>query len=117
MLIRLSDSTGLVDLHFLRYLHLSLFPERPPSYSLVMLEDLAILVFIVTPLFVLGLRFWTAPAYLNYRWKANSFALPLCIVPVFFADHLDIRLLGGVMFFMNYQAFWQHAGTPPKNLY
>ena len=118
MIIRLSDQVGIVDLHFLRYLHMSLFTHRsadvfrdPANW-----EDVAMIVFIVTPLFVLGLRFWTAPVYINYRWRLNSLLLPLCIGPVFFAKHFDVILLGFVVFFMNWTAFYQHL-DPPVNLY
>ena len=85
LLIRVADSTGLVDLHFLRYLYLTLFPERPATIRLAEIEDVLLLFIVLTPLFVIGLRYMTAPVYLNYRWKLNSHLAPLAFIPLFFA--------------------------------
>ena len=118
MIIRASDRIGVIDLHFLRYLHLSLFTHRSLDVFAdpANIEDVAMILFIITPLFVLGLRFWTAPVYINYRLRINSFLLPACIAPLFFAKHFDVILLGIVVFFMNWTAFYQHMDAP-VNLY
>ena len=66
------------------------------------------LLAIILPLFIIGLRFWTAPAYLVYTGKENGLAAPLSILPVFFSTHIDIMCLGILVFCINFYAFWYH---------
>ena len=48
-LIKAADRSGLIDLHFLRYMHLSLFPARVHHISIAEVEDLLMLALIITP--------------------------------------------------------------------
>ena len=104
-------------MHFLRYLHLSLFSTRPHHISIAEIEDVLMLVFIITPQFILGMRYWTAPSYLNYRLRINALTLPLGLLPLLWGSHTDIKILAIAVGAMNYPAFWGHAGNPTQNLY
>lgn len=117
VVIRSSDAIG-IDTHFIRYLHLALFDSRLVHVynSYKVLKDVLIWTFGILPLFIMGLRFWTAPVYLKYSVRMNSFALPLTMPIVFFCEHLDMMLLGGLCFFMNIYVFWYHV-DPPTNVY
>lgn len=117
VLIRAADKSGIADLHFLRYLHLSLFSTRPHAITIYEIEDILMLAFIITPLFILAMRYWTAPSYLNYRLRANALALPLAVLPMLWGHHRDINILALAVGFMNYSAFWGHAGSATQNLY
>ena len=64
----------------------------------------------------MGLRFWTAPAYLKYSLKINSLIIPGITALIFLADHLDVMLLGCVVLLMNFYVFWYHM-DPPRTDY
>jgi hypothetical protein len=101
----------------LRYLYLALFEARPISpLDHNVLVDSLLLVFIVIPLFIISLRFWTSPVYLNYQLKMNSFAAPLALLVCFGGTHTDIILLGVLVGFANFYVFWYHI-DPPANIY
>lgn len=112
-LIRFFDKMH-VDIHFLRYLYLSMFDARPPDvlHSKQILYDSFLLLVIVLPMFVIAMRFWTAPVYINYTLRINAFVLPLALVVVFTAHHTDIVLLGLLAGWMNFQAFYYHTDMP-----
>ena len=116
-LIKAADRSGLIDLHFLRYMHLSLFPARVHHISIAEVEDLLMLALIITPQFILAMRYWTAPSYLNYRLRINALTLPFSVIPVLWGSHGDIIILAIAVAVMNYSAFWGHAGSPTENLY
>merc|ERR1719498_550685 len=80
-----------------------------------LLKDMGHLLFIIIPLFIFGLRFWTAPVYLNYRMRFNSFVAPLALLPIFFSHSWDIVILGVVVLWMNIYVFVYHI-DPPQNL-
>ena len=67
-------------------------------------------------MFTLALRFWTAPVYLNYRLKINSFIAPIGMVFGFLADDFDILCLLALVTWMNFYVFWYHM-APPPNIY
>ena len=117
VIIRFSDKFN-VDTHFIRYLYLTFFSERlVHTYnSFNVLKDCFIFVALICPMFVIGLRFWTAPVYLMYSLRINSLCVPLCLPVVFFSSHLDILLLGGLVFIMNIYVFWYHI-DPPVNTF
>ncbi|MFN9899323.1 MAG: hypothetical protein ACK55Z_11135, partial [bacterium] len=85
-----------LDVHFLRYVHLSIFDHRmiDPSKLSRNNEDLALLFFVVVPLFIYALKFWTAPVYINYTSKINSLLLPFSMMPMYLSYNIDIILLG-----------------------
>mmetsp|Transcript_1301 Transcript_1301/g.1624 ORF Transcript_1301/g.1624 Transcript_1301/m.1624 type:complete len:112 (+) Transcript_1301:2206-2541(+) len=83
---------------------------------MAVLKDCLMIVFIITPMFVAGLRFWTAPAYLNYRRKFNSFLVPFAMVPLHLGTSWDVFLLGLLVAWMNFYVFWYHT-DPPMNVY
>lgn len=116
MIIRFFDSLS-IEVHFLRYLYLALFESRPKSLiNHNVYVDCTLLVFLVIPMFILSLRFWTAPVYLNYRLKYNSFAAPFALIVCFAGNHTDVILLGVLVGFMNFYVFWYHI-DPPANIY
>ena len=67
-------------------------------------------------MFIIALRFWTAPVYLNYRLKINALITPFGLPVIIYAENWDIKLLGLLVFWMNLQAFWYHL-DPPSNIY
>jgi len=63
--IRATDKVGF-DTHFFRYMVLALFDNRAPSNiyaNKAIWKDLTLIALGVFPMFLMGLRFWTAPAY------------------------------------------------------
>ena len=70
------------------------------------------LLFIIFPMFIIGLRFWTAPTYLKYSLRINAFSAPIALIPSFFGHHCDIKALGIIVLFMNVYVFWYHADPP-----
>jgi len=115
--IKLSDSIK-IDTHFIRYLYLTFFQERiVHTYNqFYVLKDCFIFAFAICPMFMIGLRFWTAPVYLMYSLRINSLIIPLTLPVIFFCSHLDILLLGGLVFLMNIYVFWYHI-DPPANTF
>lgn len=106
-----------IEVHFLRYLYLAIFDARPKTLiTNEVIIDCCLLAFIVIPMFIISLRFWTAPVYLNYNLKMNSFATPFALIVCFMGSHTDIILLGLLVCFMNFYVFWYHI-DPPSNIY
>ena len=107
-----------MDIHFIRYLHLSLFNHRvvDVKHSQICREDIMLLAFVILPLYILALRFWTAPVYINYTSKVNSLLVPFSMLPMFLSKHIDIIMLGVLVFFMNFLVFCYHV-DPPTNMY
>lgn len=60
-------------------------------------------------MFIIGLRFWTAPVYLKYNSKINSLFTPLALPVIFYGKHSDIKMLGFLVMIMNFYVFWYHA--------
>jgi len=106
------------DVHFLRYLYLSIFDQRAvdPSKFVKNIEDLAILFFVIVPLYIYGLKFWTSPVYINYTSKMNSLLVPFSMLPMFLSYNVDIILLGVLVFVMNFLVFCYHV-DPSTNMY
>lgn len=115
-MIKLCDKLQ-IEIHFLRFLHLALFESRPPIiFDWEHAIDIFGLVFIITPLFITGLRYFTAPVYLNYRLKINAVVLPLAVPYLYLATHWDILLLTVLVSYMNFHPFWYHM-DPPSHVY
>lgn len=109
-LVLLSDKVG-VDIHILRHLQLVIFDSRSSS-SPDLNINCALISFVVVPLFIIGLRFWTAPVYTLYALKMNSVLAPLSMVAIFGATHIDVVLMGVLVFLMNAFVFWYHVDPP-----
>ena len=116
-LIKFFDKLS-VDIHFIRYLYLALFSSRPPDilHQKTILYDSALLIFLVIPLFITALRFQTAPVYINYTLRLNAFVMPLSLIVIFTASHLDVVLMGLIVGWINYLAFYYHTDMP-SNVY
>jgi hypothetical protein len=84
-IIKVADQVGFVDLHFIRLIILTFFSSRSDQALDLHLKDLAILIGVVYPLFIIALRFWTAPSYLNYCSRMNASIAPLAFVAIFFS--------------------------------
>ena len=100
---------------------MAIFDSRPKSFNAIIHEngvilDCIYLVFIICPLFIIGLRFWTAPTYLNFTLKLNGMVAIVALPLVFIATDWDIILLSALVFYMNAYAFWYHF-DPPSNIY
>ena len=109
LIVKLSDKVG-VDLHFIRYLVLALFDSRVKNINEIINKfDLFCLFFIIIPMFIIGLRFWTAPVYLKYNSKINSLITPIALPVIFYGKHSDIKMLGFLVMIMNFYVFWYHA--------
>lgn len=113
MVITTTDRLGF-DMHILRNLYLALFDNRIQKgiYSSSMFRDLLLLTIIVIPLFVLGLKFWTAPIYSAYASKSNSIVAPLAMFPIFASKHIDLTMMGIIVLLMNAYVFWYHTDPP-----
>lgn len=107
-----------IDIHFMRYLHLALFNNRLVSHVLTtsVMVDLGVLILIIIPTFIIGMRFVTAPVYLNYRLKINSLVVAPMIPLIFFVSHWDLVFLLILVVWMNFYVFWYHI-DPPENIY
>lgn len=103
-----------IEAHFLRYLHLAIFDHRPSHFEFDVNTsvDLAFLLFIITPLFVIGMRYFTAPVYLDYTRRLNSMVAILAMPVILFGFHIDIKLLGVIVFIMNACPFYYHMDPP-----
>lgn len=101
-------------MHFIRYLYLALFETRGrfDIWEDGKFCDLVCLVFVIFPAFLVALRFWTAPVYLNYRRQLNAAVVPLCVPVIFLATHWDIVFLSLLVIFMNVYVFWYHVDPP-----
>jgi hypothetical protein len=78
--------------------------------------DCLFFVLIIVPLYIIALRFWTAPAYLNYKNKINAWVAPIAVPVIFLATHWDIIFLAILVIWMNFYVFWYHI-DPPSNIY
>lgn len=113
--VKSADVLG-VDAHFIRLIILVLFEERDsmrhytPLNSI--LKDMLMIFFIIVPMFIIGMRFWTAPTYLKYDLKINAMVAPFGIFPAFFSYHDDIKALGAVVMIMNMYVFYHHLDPP-----
>lgn len=109
ILVKYSDKIGL-DFHLVRYLILALFDQRVKNISEITNKyDLFYLLFIIIPMFIIGLRFWTSPVYFKYISKINSLSVPFALPVMFYAHHSDIKMLGFLVLIMNFYVFWYHA--------
>ena len=74
------------------------------------LKDFLLLIFIVTPMFIIALRFWTAPSYLLYGSRWNATIAPLGFIPIFFSGsgNIDMVFLGILVLYMNLYVFFHH---------
>ena len=77
-------------------------------------KDIMMIIFLVLPMFIIGLRFWTAPVYMKYPLALNSCITPLSFFVVFFSDHMDVMLLGILVWMMNIYVFWYHIDPPEE---
>jgi len=112
-IIKLGDYLQ-VNTHILRYLYLSIFDDRLGKTSLphLITLDLFLVMCCATPLFVIGLLFWTAPVYSTYARKINSIVAPLGLSVAFVGHHWDVIMLGLLTFLMNVYVYWYHIDPP-----
>lgn len=106
-----------IEVHYMRYLYLAIFENRQTeilTHNVVV--DCLILVIVLLPCFIIALRFWTAPVYLNFRSKINSYSVLLSFPLVYFASHPDITFSLMLVSWMNAYALWYHC-DPPSNIY
>ena len=101
-----------IDTHFIRFLHLAIFEDRPHRLAKSVWLDCFLILFGVIPAFVIGLRFWTAPSYLKYSLKINSLVAPFTLLIIFCANHVDVVCMGGTVLLMNIYVFWYHVDPP-----
>ena len=109
----MTDAIGL-DMHFIRFFHLAMFDSRATTSVIdyAVIKDSLLIIFGVIPLFIIGLRFWTAPAYLKYTLKINAYMVPLTLPIIFGCSHIDVALLGVLVLLMNLYVFWYHIDPP-----
>ena len=112
-MIKMTDAVG-IDMHFIRFFHLALFDSRAPTsvVNFQVIKDSLLILFGIVPLFIIGLRFWTAPAYLKYTLKINGYLVPATIPIIFGASHIDVAFLGILVLVMNLYVFWYHIDPP-----
>ena len=59
--------------------------------------DVALLLFIITPLFLLAMHFYTAPFRRRYRNKRQILLAPLAVIPLFLFTNIDICILSVIV--------------------
>jgi hypothetical protein len=118
--VRAADFVG-VDAHFMRLLVLAVFEERDSMRhhipAICIWKDLLMISVVIVPLFIIGLRFWTAPSYLKYSLRINALVAPIALLPSFFGYHSDVKALGALVLIMNAYVFWYHADPPYEYAY
>ena len=72
-------------------------------------NDLIYLIFIIVPMFIIGLRFWTSPVYLKYDSTINAISVPFSIIVLFIGNHIDLKIMSVIVFLMNFYVFWYHS--------
>lgn len=98
----------------MRYLHLAVFDSRETDTfkTWTVISDQVLLLTVIVPMFIIGLRFWTAPAYLAYPLKINSFVVPVGCLAIFLSQHFDIMFLSIEVTLMNFYVYWYHIDPP-----
>lgn len=113
--IRLFDKIGF-EVHFIRLLYYTAFDvdlhERhhyPPLLSdFALVLDLFFLFLIILPLFILSLRYLSAPATSGpYKSKWNALLAPLAVIPLFFFSDWDILFMSILVLLMNLWVAWK----------
>jgi len=112
--IQLASDALRFDSHMIRYLYLALFDDRVKSYHLSrsLYLDTFLTLGIITPLFIVGLKFWTAPVYTPYASKINALVAPFGIIVAFISNHADVIMMGTLVALMNAYVFWYHVDPP-----
>ena len=89
--IKMFDKVS-IEIHFIRYFYLVFFTNRKAEtlFTKAVMVDLAIFVLAILPAFVIAMRFWTAPVYLNYRLRINAIIVPFLIPLLFVCQHWDL---------------------------
>lgn len=115
-IVSISDKSGIVDMHIVRYLYLAIFDQRIHTniFSKNVVVDCLMIVFILIPMFIYGLKFWTAPIYSAYATKVNTLIVPLSFGPIFFSHHIDLIFMGVLVLLMNAYVFWYHVDPPEE---
>jgi len=113
-IIKLTDSFG-INVHIIRYLYAALFDQR---ISVVLLSQALIwdCVFIIMNIgmFIIALRFFTAPVYSAFARQINACVAPLSLIPVFFCTHYDVMCMSILTGLMNSYVFWYHVDPPEE---
>jgi len=68
--------------------------------------DAVLLMFIITPLFLAAMHFYTAPFKKRYTNKVQTLVVPLALVPFFFFTNIDIAILSALVFIQNGYIAW-----------
>ena len=84
------DAAGF-EAHFVRFIQMTLFyqdgmADKDNVHSMVQIFDLvsldaALIIFVITPLFLAALHFYTAPFKRRYTNKLQILIVPLAFVP------------------------------------
>ena len=113
--IQVIDAAGF-EAHFVRFIHMTLFQQdgiadKNNVHSLVQIFDLvsidaALLMFVITPLFLAAMHFYTAPFKRRYTNKLQIFVVPLAFLPYFFFTNIDICILSTLVLIQNGYICW-----------
>lgn len=114
MWIKLFDKVG-IEIHFIRLLYLTIFdvdlherhhyPHIFEDFSLLL--DLLFLIAIITPLFIMSLRYLTYPPIQGpYKSKLNALLAPIGVLPIFLFRDYDILFMGILVTVANLLIAW-----------
>ena len=85
--------------------------DKDNLHSLVQIFDLvsldaALLMFVITPLFLAAMHFYTAPFKRRYTNKLQILIVPLAFIPYFFFTNVDICILSTIVLLQNGYITW-----------
>lgn len=68
--------------------------------------DAAMMLFIIMPMFLFGMHFYTAPYNRRYRNRRQILTVPLALIPFFFFTNIDIAIMSGIVLLQNGYIAW-----------
>lgn len=113
--VQVVDRTGF-DAHFIRFIYLTLYENEGLAhqsethtaaqlFELVSL-DMALLLGIIMPLFLLAMNFYTAPFKKRYRSKVQILVTPFALIPIFCFTNWDIVIMSVIVLLQNGYIGW-----------
>lgn len=111
LVISLFDSMGF-EVHFIRMFYLTVFDHSITAFEEVkttqgIILDATMILVVITPCFLLGLKYIVAPTHENYPYFNVSLITPLPLVTVFFFECLDVVYLSGFTVLLNLYVSWR----------
>ena len=105
------DSMG-IEVHFMRFVYFALITphvgknQDAIAHWYFQLEDnlavdISLLIFIIMPMFLVALHFYTAPTKKYYPCKLQALLAPIAFIPMFLFKSWDILFMSVHVLFLN----------------